>query len=51
MHLSAMFRVALEDDLLDEHPFDSFKMRKKVQAMNEHTPFSSNPLLPLDPYQ
>ncbi|HDT2484628.1 DUF6538 domain-containing protein [Enterobacter cloacae complex sp. 2024EL-00232] len=40
MHLSAMFRVALEDDLLDEHPFDSFKMRKKVQAMNEHTPFT-----------
>lgn len=40
MHLSAMFRGALEDDLLDEHPFDSFKMRKKVQAMNEHTPFT-----------
>jgi len=42
MHLSAIFRVALEDDLLDEHPFDSFKMRKKVQAMNEDIPFTDD---------
>ncbi|HID1011785.1 TPA: DUF6538 domain-containing protein, partial [Enterobacter roggenkampii] len=42
MHLSAMFRVALEDDLLDEHPFDSFKMRKKVQVINEDIPFTDN---------
>jgi len=42
MHLSAMFRVALEDDLLDEHPFDSFKMRKKVQAINEDIPFTDD---------
>ncbi len=42
MHLSAMFRVALEDDLLDEHPFDSFKMRKKVQVINEDIPFTDD---------
>lgn len=42
MHLSAMFRVALEDDLLDDHPFDSFKMRKKVQVINEDIPFTDN---------
>lgn len=40
MHLSAMFRVALEDDLVDVHPFDNFKMRKKVQAINEDIPFT-----------
>ncbi len=40
MHLSAIFRVALEDDLLDEHPFDSFKMRKKIQTINEDIPFT-----------
>lgn len=42
MHLSAMFRVALEDDLLDMHPFDSFKMRKKVQVINEDIPFTDD---------
>lgn len=42
MHLSAMFRVALEDDLLDEHPFDNFKMRKKVQVINKDIPFTDD---------
>lgn len=42
MHLSAMFTVALQDDLVDEHPFDSFKMRKKVQTINEDIPFTDD---------
>ena len=42
MHLSAMFTVALQDDLVDEHPFDSFKMRRKVQTINEDIPFTDD---------
>ncbi|WP_142375584.1 DUF6538 domain-containing protein [Klebsiella variicola] len=47
MHLSAMFTVALQDDLVDEHPFDSFKMRKKVQTINEDIPFGASAARPL----
>ena len=42
VHLSAMFTLAVEDDLLDESPFERFKMRKKELSINEDKPFTDD---------
>lgn len=42
MHLSAMFTLAVQDDLLDESPFERFKMRKKELSISEDKAFTDD---------